>query len=109
MVRKEMGESHTGFERVHDGVRRMGMGDVVRLATKPQLVGRVRYFSVPQVGGRACVACDMCRAGQSVCLRAASRSRKICMMFCAESRTQSISFTSDRGSCNAPAHPPGGL
>ncbi len=39
----------TGFTRVCDGSRTMAAGDVVRLATKPAALGRVKYFAVPQV------------------------------------------------------------
>eukprot|EP00798_Chlamydomonas_sp_ICE-L_P006653 gene6653-3315_t len=49
MARKELGEYHTAFERVWDGSRALKVGDVVRLATKPQVVGRIRFFSVPQL------------------------------------------------------------
>ncbi len=42
----------TAFERITDGLLPVGVGDLVRLATKPQVVGRVLHFSVPQVRGR---------------------------------------------------------
>ncbi len=32
----------TIFERIHDGLQAISKGDVVRLATKPALMGRVR-------------------------------------------------------------------
>lgn len=49
LVRKELGEAMTGFTRVCDGNRTLAAGDVVRLATKPSALGRVKYFAVPQV------------------------------------------------------------
>ncbi|KAG2443092.1 hypothetical protein HYH02_009506 [Chlamydomonas schloesseri] len=50
LVRKELGESMTGFKCISDGSRVIVAGDVVRLATKPAALGRVKYFAVPQAG-----------------------------------------------------------
>lgn len=49
LVRKELGETMTGFIRVFDGIRTIAAGDIVRLSTKPAALGRVKYFAVPQV------------------------------------------------------------
>eukprot|EP00198_Chlamydomonas_reinhardtii_P012225 XP_001701562.1 predicted protein [Chlamydomonas reinhardtii] len=50
LVRKELGEAMTGFKCANDGSRIIVAGDVVRLATKPAALGRVKYFAVPQAG-----------------------------------------------------------
>lgn len=49
-MRSRLGEGTTAFERVTDGSRTVGRGDVVRVSVKPQVVGRVVCFSIPQVG-----------------------------------------------------------
>lgn len=49
-VRSKHGEATTAFERVTDGSRTAAAGDVVRINAKPQLVGRVLFFTIPQVG-----------------------------------------------------------
>lgn len=56
LVRKELGEAMTGFKCANDGSRIIVAGDVVRLATKPAALGRVKYFAVPQVRGRRAAA-----------------------------------------------------
>ncbi|KAI8466921.1 MAG: hypothetical protein J3K34DRAFT_524164 [Monoraphidium minutum] len=48
-ARRELGEDVTLFERIHDGLAGVAKGDVVRLATKPQIVGKVLWFLVPRV------------------------------------------------------------
>ncbi|KXZ46758.1 hypothetical protein GPECTOR_41g723 [Gonium pectorale] len=50
MVRKELGEGLTGFKQVYDGSRTLSAGDIVRIATKPAALGRIKYFSVHQAG-----------------------------------------------------------
>lgn len=49
-LRAKLGEETTVFERITDGVRTVCRGDVVRINAKPQLVGRVLHFTIPQVG-----------------------------------------------------------
>jgi hypothetical protein len=53
------------FERISDGLRSVAAGDMVRLATKPALLGSVLHFSVPQVGGGAAGAWCMVSCGCS--------------------------------------------
>jgi len=48
-ARRELGEDVTLFERIHDGLGAVAKGDVVRLVTKPQIVGKVLWFLVPRV------------------------------------------------------------
>lgn len=47
-VRSKHGEATTAFERITDGSRTAAAGDVVRINAKPQLVGRVLFFTIPQ-------------------------------------------------------------
>ncbi|PRW58303.1 Structural maintenance of chromosomes flexible hinge domain-containing 1 [Chlorella sorokiniana] len=47
-VRSKHGEATTAFERITDGSRTAAVGDVVRINAKPQLVGRVLFFTIPQ-------------------------------------------------------------
>ena len=59
-VRSKHGEETTAFERITDGARTAAAGDVVRINAKPQLVGRVLYFTIPQASlsslpGLSCV------------------------------------------------------
>ena len=49
VVRNKLGEETTAFERITDGSRAVATGDVVRVNVKPQVVGRVLYFTIPQV------------------------------------------------------------
>lgn len=49
-LRAKLGEDTTAFERITDGIRTVCRGDVVRINAKPQLVGRVQHFTIPQVG-----------------------------------------------------------
>jgi hypothetical protein len=44
-ARRELGEDVTLFERIHDGLGAVAKGDIVRLATKPQIVGKVGCIS----------------------------------------------------------------
>jgi hypothetical protein len=48
VLRARLGEGITAFEGVSDGNRTISAGDVVRLTSKPAVVGRVVYFTVPQ-------------------------------------------------------------
>lgn len=48
-AQKLLGEQHTAFERISEGTRVVQRGDVIRLAVKPTLVGRVEFFNVAQV------------------------------------------------------------
>lgn len=48
-MRSKMGEETTAFERITDGARNVAAGDVVRVNAKPQVVGRVLHFTIPQV------------------------------------------------------------
>lgn len=48
-MRREVGEQTTVFERINDGRAVVSKGDVVRLATKGQVAGRVLHFSVSKV------------------------------------------------------------
>ena len=41
-ARRELGEGVTLFERIHDGLAAVSKGDVVKLATKPQIIGKAR-------------------------------------------------------------------
>jgi structural maintenance of chromosomes flexible hinge domain-containing protein 1 len=43
-ARKLLGSDFTIFERVHDGLQAISRGDVVRLSTKPAIMGRVRLM-----------------------------------------------------------------
>lgn len=56
-MRSKHGEATTAFERVTDGSRTAAAGDVVRINAKPQLVGRVLFFTIPQVGCAVVVCC----------------------------------------------------
>ncbi|KAL4443930.1 hypothetical protein ABPG75_011667 [Micractinium tetrahymenae] len=47
-LRAKLGEETTAFERITDGIRTVSRGDVVRINAKPQLVGRVLHFTIPQ-------------------------------------------------------------
>lgn len=40
-ARKHLGQDVTVFERVHDGLQTIRKGDVVKLSTKPTILGRV--------------------------------------------------------------------
>ena len=48
-AKKQMGQQCCAFERISDGTRTVEKGNLVQLAVKPHLVGRVRFFSIPQV------------------------------------------------------------
>jgi hypothetical protein len=52
-LRGKLGEGTTTFERITDGSRTVSKGDVVRINVKPQLVGRVVAFTIPQVRSHA--------------------------------------------------------
>ena len=47
-VRARIGEGVTAFTRIDDGVRSVAVGDVVRLAVRPALMGVVQHFIVHQ-------------------------------------------------------------
>lgn len=51
-MRSKLGEDTTAFERITDGARIVCKGDVVRVNAKPQLVGHVMCFTIPQVTSR---------------------------------------------------------
>lgn len=51
-MREKMGGNVTTFSSVSDGQRTLQSGDVLRLATKPVLVGRALHFVVGQVSAR---------------------------------------------------------
>lgn len=51
-VRSKHGEATTAFERITDGSRTAAAGDVVRINAKPQLVGRVLFFTIPQASSQ---------------------------------------------------------
>lgn len=53
-LRNRLGEETTAFERISDGTRAVSRGDVVRINAKPQLVGRVLHFTIPQARGSEC-------------------------------------------------------
>lgn len=46
-MRAKLGEGCTVFERTTNGIRTVSVGDVVRIAAKPAVVGRVTCFTVP--------------------------------------------------------------
>lgn len=46
---QQVGKLSCVFERISDGSRTVERGDLVQLAVKPHLVGRVCFFSVSQV------------------------------------------------------------
>lgn len=48
-ARSKLGERCTAFEQVVNGSKTLQRGDLVRLAVKPALVGRIQFFSVAQV------------------------------------------------------------
>lgn len=49
-ARAAFGENVTAFDQITDGERSVSAGDVVRIKeTKPLRIGRVLYFTVPQV------------------------------------------------------------
>jgi hypothetical protein len=48
-LRGKVGEEATAFERISDGARTISRGEVVQVNAKPQMVGRVLHFSIPQV------------------------------------------------------------
>lgn len=48
-VRQQLGPQQTAFHSVLDGKQTLRTGEVLRLATKPVLVGRALYFTVGQV------------------------------------------------------------
>lgn len=56
-LRSKLGEETTAFDSITDGAHTISKGDVVRVNAKPQVVGRVLYFTIPQVnkgaGGQA--------------------------------------------------------
>jgi predicted peroxiredoxin len=41
LARKHLGQDFTIFERVHDGINTVQKGDVIRINTKPAVLGRV--------------------------------------------------------------------
>ena len=51
-VRARIGEGVTAFTRIEDGVRSVAVGDNVRLAVRPALVGVVQHFIVHQARPR---------------------------------------------------------
>ncbi|KAF8056436.1 SMCHD1 [Scenedesmus sp. PABB004] len=65
LARKHLGVDVTVFERVHDGLQTISKGDVVRLNTKPAVLGRVVHFSIPQV-----VQAEGCYSGGRVTVTA---------------------------------------
>ncbi len=48
-VRAQLGAQVTAFDSVEDGQQTLHNGDVLRLATKPVVVGRALHFIVGQV------------------------------------------------------------
>ena len=48
-VREQLGAQVTAFDSVVDGQQTLHSGDVLRLATKPVLVGRALHFIVGEV------------------------------------------------------------
>ena len=51
-MRAKHGESTTAFEAIYDGTQAFSKGDIVRINAKPQYIGRVVHFTVPQVRAR---------------------------------------------------------
>lgn len=47
-VRARVGEGVTAFTRIEDGARSVAVGDVVKLAVRPALMGVVQHFIVHQ-------------------------------------------------------------
>jgi hypothetical protein len=65
-ARAVVGENVTAFDQITDGVRSVSAGDIVRIKeTKPLRIGRVLFFTVPQV-------LLSCPHGRVVCLTALS-------------------------------------
>lgn len=48
-ARASLGEGVTAFDKMSDGNRVVQKGDIVHLALKPAVVGRVLFFSVDKV------------------------------------------------------------
>jgi hypothetical protein len=40
-----LGQDVTVFERIFDGLQTISKGDIIRLSTKPAILGRVRHLS----------------------------------------------------------------
>jgi len=60
-AKQQVGQVGTAFERITDGGRAFERGDLIRLAVKPHLVGKILYFSVAQVRqGWECFLPDPC-------------------------------------------------
>ncbi len=51
-VRARIGEGVTAFTRIEDGARAVAVGDVVRLAVRPALMGTALHFIVHQACAR---------------------------------------------------------
>eukprot|EP00775_Hariotina_reticulata_P002831 gene2831-3124_t len=65
VARKHLGQEFTIFEQVHDGINTVQKGDIIRINTKPAVLGRVMHFSIPQV-----VQCEGCYSGGRVTVAA---------------------------------------
>ena len=48
-AKKHLGAQASAFERIADGLRTVERSDLVRLALRPVIVGRVEFFSVNEV------------------------------------------------------------
>ena len=62
-ARTKLGERCTAFEQVVNGSKTLQRGDLVRLAVKPALVGRIQFFSIAQVSD----AVGTRQLGQAAC------------------------------------------
>lgn len=51
-MRARIGEGVTAFTRIEDSARAVAVGDVVRLAVRPALLGTVLHFIVHQACAR---------------------------------------------------------
>ena len=47
-MRARIGEGVTAFTRIEDGARSVAVGDIVKLAVRPALMGVVQHFIVHQ-------------------------------------------------------------
>ena len=72
-MRAKLGEETTAFERITDGARTVAAGDVVRVNAKPQVVGRVLHFTIPQVHLLLGVGQAGGWAGECLCLQLLAR------------------------------------
>ena len=64
-ARRLLGTNSTAFTQITDGNTTVEQGELVSLAVKPAMIGRIMYFSIAQVG--PWTPTPSCRHGHSDC------------------------------------------